>query len=67
MSKRKSKHELRLNGLNIKIMSDNELTIYDNMYDLDNAEAKKICLYLVNEGFLKAESEDEISCTIIHP
>ena len=66
MPRKKTEHKLRLNGLDMKISSNNELTIYDKMRNLDNAEARKICEYLVKEGFLETEDVDEIACTIIY-
>jgi hypothetical protein len=68
MPKKKAKYKLKINGLNIEVISQNNLIIYDKMRNLNNEEALKICAYLVREGFLEAkEGEGDFSIEIIHP
>tara|TARA_Y100001963_G_scaffold147531_1_gene224008 strand:+ start:2479 stop:2682 length:204 start_codon:yes stop_codon:yes gene_type:complete len=67
MPKKKSKYKLRINGLDIEVISEKGLIIYDKMHNVDNEEALKICAYLVREGFLETEGEHDFAVQIIHP
>ena len=64
---KKPLYKLKLNGLDIKITSKSNLTIYDPMFNLDDGEAVKICRYLYDEGFIEKNDKGGFSVEIVTP
>jgi hypothetical protein len=58
-----SKTKLKLNGLSIEIVDSKQVFINDKMSNCSETEAEKICMYLLQEGFLNKDRH--ISCEIV--